>query len=77
MFKVIIYKCEGSINNPTILSHYTNVGQFNVESDAKAAFDYEMSFSKKHGADIKIIDGDAYWIDDSGRIEYCMKIEEV
>ena len=77
MFKVIKYKCEGTIENPTILGIHRDLGKFEKIEDADFAFNYDLKISIKHGADIEMSDGDAYWIDGSNRIEYVMKIEEV
>lgn len=77
MFKVIKYKCEGTIENPTILGDTGDLGKFEKFEDADFAFRQEVKLSTKNGADIEMSDGDAYWIDGSNRIEYVMKIEEV
>ncbi len=77
MFKVIKYKCEGTIENPTFLGVHRDLGKFEKFEDADFAFRQEVNLSTKNGADIEMSDGDAYWIDGSNRIEYVMKIEEV
>ena len=77
MFNVIKYRCEGTIENPTILGIHKDFGKFDELSTALFVANQEIKLSTRHGADIEMSDGDAYWIDDSNRIEYVMKIEEV
>lgn len=76
MFKVTIYNCEGTIENPTILGIHRDLGKFDEQATALFVMNQEIKLSTKNGADIQIADTDAYWLDGSNRIEYVMKIEE-
>ena len=77
MIKVTKYNCEGTIENPTVLSVYEDLGKFDERATAIFVANQQIKLSVKNGADIQIVNEDAYWLDDSNRVKCVLKIEEV